>query len=68
MPLEVGGALAAEIEFRRILERALRAIERERSSALPAKLHAGGIIELALWTAHPNSNHLYRWRQYRQIP
>jgi hypothetical protein len=44
--------LAAEIKSWGIFERAIRAGHAERSSALPAELHAGWILELALRATH----------------
>jgi len=50
-----GGALAAEIESRGIIERAVGAGQPERSSALSAELHAGWILKFALRAAHRQS-------------
>jgi hypothetical protein len=45
-------ALATEIKFRGIFERAIGARQAERSSVLTAKLHAGWIVKFALRAAH----------------
>jgi hypothetical protein len=47
------GALAAEIERRGIFERAIGASQAERSSTLPAELHAGWILKFALRIQSP---------------
>jgi hypothetical protein len=62
-----GGALAAKIESRWIFERTIRAGQAERSSALPAELHAGRILEFALRAAHRRSLQ-FPWADARVSP
>jgi hypothetical protein len=61
------GALAAEIEFRGIFERAIEASQAERRSTLPAELHTGWIVKFALRAAHRQSLEFLRpMREYRR--